>query len=91
MDFNHEDSEFRFPPDWGAPILSWARPRFEAAFIFLHPFFRVPDELYMYVVKDGSRWLEPGGYEKLMQSPVDHVKWSSIMRDESVPNMLIKS
>ena len=51
----------------------------------------MPDELYMYVVKDGSRWLEPGGYEKLMQSPVDHVKWSSIMRDESVPNMLIKS
>jgi hypothetical protein len=85
MSFDNKDLEFRFPPDWGSPILSWASPRFEAVFVFLHPFFRVPDELCDYIEKGGSRWLEPGGYEKLVRSPVDHVPWTWVMNDLEIP------
>lgn len=81
MDVEDEDSEFRFPPDWSAPVLDWVRPRFEAAYIFLHPFFRVPEDLCIYIEKEGYRWLEPGGYEKLMLSPVIHITWAHVMRD----------
>lgn len=85
MDFDDEDSEFRFPPDWDLPIFSWSRPRYEDAFVLFHPFLRVPEELTIYI-EEYSRWLEPPGHEKLANYPIENINWADVMKDLNISN-----
>ena len=83
MSYDEIDSEFRFPPDWGSSIFSWSRPRFESVFVLLHPFIRVPQELWQFLETDCRSLvvvdLDNNPYDRLLSSNAEHLPWKHFM------------
>jgi hypothetical protein len=84
--YNNPELEFRFPPDWAQPVMEWASPRFEAVFVLLHPFIKVPTELQP-LIEPSHRWLAVSDAKAPVISDPSHVTWKEVQVAVSFPDL----